>query len=425
MSIRLCRLGIALLLLACLCMTTNAKAQPEPGHGDLIIIGGNFSLNANAIWDRMYNSRIPGKPIGIFGTAGSNPQSTAQGLVDDFVGKYGAGAAIILNVTTTNNQADTQAMADLARTCGGFYFAGGDQRRITQALYRTNGEPTLTLQAVLEVYRAGGCVSGSSAGAAVMAEPMITGGDSAGALRFGYTFTGTQGLTLGRGIGFFPGAQFDQHHLVRGRLGRLIVATEGSGFARGYGVDENTALAISNNAGWADVLGAMGVFVVDVSQQQKGTGGSRWGIRLHYLDVGDRIHMETGEIVSTSNKTAITTRLLPAGAVTATNVWGDTEAWRLVTELVDRDGATLARGTDPIYDVLFRTTDQTRALRGPRHTYDNTRYAYTITDIEIGVFPRGGNFSTPPLGPPTPTPTPTPLPSPTPTADAGDTMMLY
>lgn len=400
-------------LLVCLFPVVAANAQPQPGHGDLIIIGGNFSLDADPIWDRMYSTRLGGRPIGIFGTASSSAQSTAQGLVDDFVGKYGAGAAIILNVTTTNNQADTQAMADLARSCGGFYFAGGDQRRITQALYRTNGEPTLTLEAVLEVYRAGGCVSGSSAGAAVMADPMLTGGTSASALQYGYTFSGSNGVTLGRGIGFFPGAQFDQHHLVRGRLGRLIVATEGSGFDRGYGVDENTALAIDNDTGWADVIGAMGVFVVDVSQQEKGAGGSRWGIRLHYLDTGDRIHMTTGEIVPTPNKSTITTRLLPAGGVTAANVWSDTEAWRLVTELVDRDGATLARGTDPIYDVLFRATEQTRALRGPRHSYDNTRYAYTITDIEIGVFPRGGNFTTPPLGPPTPT------------GAVGDMMLFY
>src|SRR5690606_20075971 len=131
---------------------------------------------------------------------------------------------------------------------------GGDQSRVPEALYRANDDPTLVMQSITEVHLAGGGVCGSSAGAAIMSDPMITGGTSSSALARGYSYTGGNGVGLGKGLGFFPGAQFDQHHLVRGRLGRLVVATEGSGFNRGYGIDENTALVIDHNTGLGKVI---------------------------------------------------------------------------------------------------------------------------------------------------------------------------
>lgn len=380
----------ALQLLVCLLFSSYVSAQPIAGAGDVIIVGGNWSSSTHSIHVRINSTRVPGKPLGVFGTASSTPSSSGNSFVNTMNGKFGAGSAIYLDVTTTNGMADDQAMADLTRTCGGYFFVGGDQSRVTSALYRSNGSNTLVLDALMEVYLAGGCVSGSSAGAAVMADPMITGGSSSGALNNGFQYGSGSGVTLGRGIGFFPGAQFDQHHWVRGRLGRLIVATEGSVFTRGYGIDEDTALAINHGTGWGDVLGSTGIFIVDVSQMQKGADKTRWGIRLHVLQTGDRVHMVTGEMQST--KPLINVPQYPAGAITSTNVWGDSVAYQLVTRLVDTEGATLARGQDPNFDILFRPTPTTEARRAGN--------AYFVTNIEIGVFPRGGNFSTPPLDTP-------------------------
>ena len=75
---------------------------------------------------------------------------------------------------------DPQLVALLERY-GSFYFTGGDQALIVQALVQ-DGKPTPALQAIRRAWAAGGLVAGSSAGAAIMSDPMITSGSSVEAL---------------------------------------------------------------------------------------------------------------------------------------------------------------------------------------------------------------------------------------------------
>jgi hypothetical protein len=223
---------------------------------------------------------------------------------------------------------------------------------------------------------------------------MITGGSSDDALLYGAYQQGIpgNGVEIGQGLGFYPGVMFDQHHLARGRLGRLIVATYAAGFEKGYGMDENSALAIDNDTGWADILGEMGIFVVDVRSVVENPDNTRSGIILHYLDTGDRIHMETGEVETGEHKTILTDPQNPPGEITSSNVWNDYEAWRLVTELAETSNTYLARGRDPNFDVLFQQSSRTRAWRGGAHTYGNTRTAYTLLFISMANVLHGEPF---------------------------------
>lgn len=84
-----------------------------------------------------------------------------------FVNVYGALSATYIPVTETSNNADDPALAALTREQTGFFFGGGDQIRITNAL-RPGGRDTLVLTAVKDVLRAGGVAGGSSAGAACL-----------------------------------------------------------------------------------------------------------------------------------------------------------------------------------------------------------------------------------------------------------------
>ncbi len=388
----------AVMVLLLLRLPEVLDAQPVEGAGDLVIIGGSFRSDNTAIFNAIHGSLLEDKPLCVFGTASINPESSGTSFRNSFNSRFGSGSAIYIDVTQDNNQASNPALANqVGQTCGGFFFTGGNQSRVSNALYRADGSNTLVLDAIWDVYLSGGGVSGSSAGAAIMSDPMITGGSSASALANGYTFTGGGGVSLGAGLGFFPGVQFDQHHLARGRLGRLVFATLGPGFERGYGVDENTALVIDNDTGWGTVIGEMGIFVVDVSGMETGPGNSRWGIRLHYLDFDDRIHMVTGEVIPSENKDFIETGNRPPSNVHSNDIWDDYEAWRVVTEVADRRETDIGSGRDPNYDVLFRIIPETQAWRGPRHTYRNTRRAYTVVDIEMGIFPRGETFPDPPV----------------------------
>ena len=101
--------------------------------------------------------------IGIFATASADPIGSADYYVDMFTRVYGAASATFIPVTETSNNADDPEIADLVRQQTGFFFGGGDQERVTNAL-RPNGRDTLVLQATKEVFNAGGVVGGSSAG---------------------------------------------------------------------------------------------------------------------------------------------------------------------------------------------------------------------------------------------------------------------
>ena len=90
-------------------------------------------------------------------------------------------------------------------------------------------------------------MSGSSAGAAIMSDPMITSGSSVEALVYPPApQPHDTRLSVGRGLGFFPLGLVDQHFLQRGRLGRLVAAMMATGWPHGFGIDENTAMVIAD-----------------------------------------------------------------------------------------------------------------------------------------------------------------------------------
>jgi cyanophycinase len=115
-----------------------------------------------------------------------------------------------------------------------FWFTGGDQRRITQLLIDTPA-----LDAIRKAHASGTGLGGTSAGAAMMSDTMITGG-----FRDGDESTP---LTIDRGLGFLSGVIIDQHFSERNRLWRLQEAVDRSSLSLGLGIDENTAIIGSSH----------------------------------------------------------------------------------------------------------------------------------------------------------------------------------
>ncbi|MBM3436571.1 MAG: cyanophycinase [Bacteroidetes bacterium] len=206
-----------------------------------------------------------------------------------------------------NNGNDLQ-LADLVRKCSAVWFSGGDQTRTTKALYKPDGSRTPVLEAVWEVFNSGGVIGGTSAGAAIMCDPMIGGGNSLSALTkgiiTGYTgddFPESDGLLMTRGLGFFPAGMIDQHVDARGRLGRLIVALIASKdkFHFGFGIDENTALVYESNRNFVKIAGEGGVTIFDISGASVRSVDSYpciENIRIHYLENGDSFDLASGNI---------------------------------------------------------------------------------------------------------------------------------
>lgn len=368
-----------------------AGEPPRSEWGHLVIIGGNMSADNDAIYEAIWNTRLAGKPVGVIPTAGG--AGSTSPLVTDFNGRYGAGSASLIPIYTRADGDNATFAAQLA-ACGAFYFTGGDQTRIRDAFFRADGTSTAALDAVWNVYRSGGCIAGSSAGAAIMSDPMLNGGTSTSALANGARpgDSGT-GVLYTRGLGFLPGILADQHHLVRGRLGRMVVACADLDIRFGIGIDENTALFVDNATNTGEILGEMGAFVVDAGGAWKDASNRRGGMMLSYMDVGDRIDLATGNITPSANKTSAVPALAPA-TISISNIWSTDSfnAWTLATTLVNTRDTVLGRGRDGTYDLLLQKCGDTKAWVGPAHTYGNTRRAWTITGLQLSVVRAGEPF---------------------------------
>ncbi|HEY5586452.1 MAG TPA: cyanophycinase [Ruminiclostridium sp.] len=163
-----------------------------------------------------------------------------------------------LDVLNIDNRIDANNDSVALRISGatGVFFTGGDQLRITSILGGTK-----TFKTLLDMYKKGVPMIGTSAGASAMSSTMIVDGDSNSPARK---------CTLGMspGLGFLGNVIIDQHFEQRGRLGRLLVGVAQNPSILGIGIDEDTAIKVRSNASF-EVVGTNCVTVVDGSTIQE------------------------------------------------------------------------------------------------------------------------------------------------------------
>jgi cyanophycinase len=308
---------VAMLLISFLAPALFAgQAGPQ---GSLVIMGGGIDSSLERIYRRFIE--LGGGPerirLAIIPAGSVEPVVSGRLNAEDFI-KLGVPAgqirvfpiSVIDDPTTKDVDESTwksNAFAeDLARdmlACTAVYFVGGDQIRYNQSLKKASGEDSPLLGAIRQVYAGGGVIGGSSAGAAMMCDPMICDGYSMKALNSGAAFkpdtcAEAKGVSLANGLGFFSGGLVDQHFLKRGRIGRTLIALYAvRQFNLGLGIDEDTAAVCRGET--IEVLGSSGVLVTDVAAA-KAAGNFTWssddglrakGVILHYLEEGDRFDL--------------------------------------------------------------------------------------------------------------------------------------
>lgn len=143
-------------------------------------------------------------------------------------------ASVVLLHTRDRKVADSDEFIKPLMNATGVWFGGGVQTRVTEAYLGTKAET-----AFHNVLSRGGTLGGTSAGAALMSDPMITGG--------------TTTATIGKGFGFLPGFVTDQHFLKRNRQNRLKGVLEKHPGLVGIGIDESTAAIVSGRR--VEILG--------------------------------------------------------------------------------------------------------------------------------------------------------------------------
>jgi cyanophycinase len=141
------------------------------------------------------------------------------------------------------------------RRATGVFFTGGDQSRIMEVLRDAE-----LIGALRERYKAGVVFGGTSAGAAIMSERMITGdGD--------FTVLDATKVEIRPGLGLLPGVIVDQHFIKRQRENRLFSLVLAHPEERGVGIDESTAILVEDGRK-AEVVGSSQVMLVDAGDKK-------------------------------------------------------------------------------------------------------------------------------------------------------------
>lgn len=123
------------------------------------------------------------------------------------------------------------------------FFSGGDQVVLSDYL-----EGTKFLEKIREIYKDGGVVSGTSAGAAIMSRVMLTGEQRSDTTNSHIFNTIEKGdVITAKGFGFLDNVVIDQHFLKRKRQIRLISVLMDNPGLRGIGIDEETAIVVKSD----------------------------------------------------------------------------------------------------------------------------------------------------------------------------------
>ena len=290
-----------------------SKAVPPPKPvlvppaGNLVIIGGGLRADNAEVWQRIVSlAGGKGARIAVFGMASINPEKSGQSIINK-LNQYGAQAFFVpLGVTLPNSDyrraAEDPEIVALIHSATGIYFAGGDQARITQALVRANGHRTAALEAIWDVYRDGGVLAGSSAGAAIMSTTMFYDAKPVlDMLKMGVN----DGKEIAPGLGFIGDDVFvDQHLLVRGRFARMIPVMLKKGYQIGLGIDENSAMVVDARRD-VEIIGYSGALLIDLSSAITDRGIKGFNISnaaISYLDRGDKFNLVTRAFTPSPDK---------------------------------------------------------------------------------------------------------------------------
>lgn len=304
-----------ILLLACMtglvletgAVTAAERLELDDATGSLVIIGGSERFDHREYWDEIVDlAGGAGCKIAVLPVANSDPLRNAARVVSA-LNKSGADAFVVPLAWRKVTQPPSEIAADpewvnRVREATGVFMIGGEQERIVKALQSPDGRPTPMLEAMWHIYRRGGVIAGTSAGAAVMSRIMFR--DTESVLQT--MLTGVRmGKELDRGLGFLDSEWFvDQHLLVRGRFARAIVAMHDQKFKYGLGVDENSAVIVRGGSD-VKVIGYKGALVFDLSQAEHDDELGKFNIknvRLTYLDRGDRFNLKTFEVTPARDK---------------------------------------------------------------------------------------------------------------------------
>lgn len=167
------------------------------------------------------------------------------------------------------------------QSASGIFISGGTQMRLPSTIGGTPLEAAL-----LDAYRRGVIIGGTSAGAAVMPKVMIAYGKGGPTPRAGMA-------QYSPGLGLTDKIVFDQHFRQRDRLGRLLYLIASHPGLLGVGIDENTAAIVEDESsitvtgsGAVTIVDGSGIESTNVAEIESGGAIAVSNVRIHILTSG-------------------------------------------------------------------------------------------------------------------------------------------
>jgi cyanophycinase len=270
--------------------------------GTVIIIGGA----EDKVRDRVILSRFVALAGGVDATIAVISTASSLGLeagerYKAVFAELGCPRVRILHAVT-RPQANDETAALAVRDATGIFLTGGNQLRLSSTIGGTR-----LADAILERFRHGAVVAGTSAGASAMSSHMIAFGASGATPKH-------RMAQIAAGLGVLPGVIVDQHFQQRNRLGRLLSLIAQNPSLLGLGVDEDTAGVVGPD-GIMEVIGRGSITVVDGARSETDAWEVKGhrplmisGVVLHSLPAGYRFDLRHRERIMTP-----TLHALPGG----------------------------------------------------------------------------------------------------------------
>jgi cyanophycinase len=258
-------------------------------RGHLVLIGGaEDRTDRREVLRKTYEINRA-RNVAVIPTASSYPGELGAGYYDVF--RYlGAGDVFVIDVRD-DRDTEKKEYFDWIRKSDLIFFTGGDQVKLARTFLGTR-----LFARIKRRFLQGATLAGTSAGAAVMSNPLIYDGDEEGLKK------GT--IRYDDGFGFLSNITVDTHFLARERIPRLTQFLLTGLSHRGIGVDEDTAAIISPEKEM-EVFGSGAVTVINTkrvsySNYDKIRDYDRIvtnGVNLGFLQPGTRFNLQYWKIL--------------------------------------------------------------------------------------------------------------------------------
>lgn len=272
------------ILLSVLVFTTSISYSQKKGN--LFIIGGG-ERSAELMGELIKTANLEMSDyIVVLPMASGVPEESAESISSELSG-------LCKNHVTSFNFNKAQAndrpsWIDSVRNARLIYITGGDQNRFMDVV-----RGTLLYDALHESFNKGATIAGTSAGAAIMSQIMITGEERDKKGNGDFREIKSDNAITSQGMGFITTAIIDQHFIRRSRYNRLLSVLTDHPDKIVIGIDEGTAIVVKGKK--VSVIGESQVVVISQAKKMKKSDKNKVGFnnaRLSLLTSGDDFNLK-------------------------------------------------------------------------------------------------------------------------------------